>query len=123
VQKGAPRSAVLLAVVAIGIVACEPLSQSDVAGNPQRGRVLIEQYGCVTCHTVPGAGAARGNVGPPLGGIRDQVYLGGVVTNSPQNMARWIRAPQAFAPRSAMPDLGVSEGDAQDIVAYLYRLR
>jgi cytochrome c2 len=49
--------------------------------------------------------------------------LGGVLPNSPENMVRWLRAPQQFAPLSAMPDLGVTERDARDIAAYLETLK
>jgi hypothetical protein len=38
-------------------------------------------------------------------------------------MIRWLRDPQEVNPRSAMPDLGVSERDARDIAAYLYTLK
>jgi cytochrome c1 len=34
-------------------------------------------------------------------------------------MRRWIQSPQAIAPGTAMPDLGVSEREAQAIAAYL----
>src|SRR5690606_50000 len=36
------------------------------AGVPGRGRELIEAYGCVTCHEVPGTRGLGGQVGPPL---------------------------------------------------------
>jgi cytochrome c1 len=35
-------------------------------------------------------------------------------------MERWIRDPQHVSPGTAMPDLGVGEGDARDITAFLY---
>jgi cytochrome c len=38
-------------------------------------------------------------------------------------MVRWLRQPQAVNPKSAMPDLGVSESDARDIAAFLSTLR
>jgi cytochrome c len=46
-----------------------------------------------------------------------------VLPNTTENMVRWIRQPQAVNPRSAMPDLGVNERDAQDIAAYLSTLK
>ena len=48
------------------------------------------------------------------------VYVGGVVTNSPDNLIKWILSPQAFSPRSAMPATGITEAEARDIAAYLY---
>jgi cytochrome c1 len=38
-------------------------------------------------------------------------------------MARWLRAPQALAPLTAMPNLGMSERDARDIAAFLATLK
>ena len=94
-----------------------------LAGDPERGKLLLRQYGCGSCHTIPGVATARGNVGPPLDRIASRVYLAGVITNTPQNMVRWIRSPQQIEPRTAMPDLQVSEQHAQDMTAYLYRLK
>lgn len=66
--------------------------------------------------------AAKGNSGPPLAGVGRRVYLAGVLPNSPENMVRWIRAPQQFEPRTAMPDLQVGEAHARDMAAYLQEL-
>ncbi|MCD6044533.1 MAG: ctaC [Burkholderiales bacterium] len=87
------------------------------------GRLLLRQFGCGSCHEIPGVAAAQGRVGPPLGAVARRVYLGGVLPNSPENMARFIRRPQEFDPRTAMPDLGVTEAHARDMVAYLYTLK
>jgi hypothetical protein len=38
-------------------------------------------------------------------------------------MAAFIRAPQLADPRTAMPDLGIGEDHARDMVAYLYTLK
>lgn len=111
-------------VTALGLVlaACgEP--QSAPSGDPERGRLLLRQFGCGDCHTIPGVAAAKGTVGPPLAEIASRVYLGGVLANTPENMARFIRAPQEVAPRTVMPDLQVGEAHARDMVAYLYTLR
>ncbi len=51
------------------------------------------------------------------------MYLAGVLPNTPENMARWIREPQTVKPGDAMPDLGVSERDARDMTAFLARQR
>jgi cytochrome c2 len=66
---------------------------------------------------------ASGKVGPPLEGIAGRVYLGGVLPNTPENMASFIRAPHKADPRTAMPDMGVTEAHARDMVAYLYTLK
>jgi mono/diheme cytochrome c family protein len=94
------------------------------SGDPGRGQVAIYQYACTACHQIPGterAGSAP--VGPPLDRIGTRAVIAGVMPNTPANMVRWLRAPREVAPRSAMPDLGVTERDARDIAAYLYTLR
>ena len=97
--------------------------QLALDGNAEQGRLLLRQFGCGSCHRIPGVADAQGNVGPPLDGVGKRVYLAGLVPNSPQAMARWIRNPKAFDPHTAMPVLGVGEEHARDMVAYLYRLR
>jgi cytochrome c len=92
-------------------------------GDPSRGPALMRKYGCQSCHTIPGVVGADGLVGPPLAGIASRSYIGGVLTNAPDNMLRWIRDPKAVDPLTAMPNTGVTESDARHIVAYLYTLR
>jgi mono/diheme cytochrome c family protein len=95
----------------------------DGKASAARGAQAISQYACVTCHEIPGIVGANAPVGPPLAGVASRLMLGGVLPNSPENMVQWLRAPQQFAPLTAMPDLGVTERDARDIAAYLATLR
>jgi cytochrome c2 len=95
----------------------------DAAPDAARGRKAIHQYACVTCHAIPGIVGPNAPVGPPLAAIGTRGFIAGVLPNTPQNMVRWLRHPQAVNPRSAMPDLGVTERDAHDIAAYLSTLR
>lgn len=92
-------------------------------GNPENGKLLLRQFGCGACHRISGVADAQGNVGPPLDGVGKRVYLAGVLPNSRQSMMRWIRTPKAFEPQTAMPNLGVGEEHARDMVAYLYSLK
>jgi cytochrome c len=115
----------MLALALVGtLCACSSGSRPPApAGDAERGRVLLHQYGCGYCHSIRGVDAARGNVGPPLDDVGRRVYLAGSLPNTPFQMARWIRAPQTYRPGTGMPDLNVSEEDAKDMVAYLSRLR
>jgi cytochrome c len=89
-------------------------------GNPTQAPAAIRRYGCAGCHTIPGIPGGDGQVGGPLADIIHRVYVGGVVTNSPDNLVKWIVSPQAFSPRSAMPATGITEAEARDVAAYLY---
>jgi cytochrome c len=92
------------------------LTGGDIARAPD----LIRRYGCAGCHTIAGIPGGDGQVGGPLKDVRQRVYVGGVVINSPDNMIKWIVSPQTFSPRSAMPATGISEAEARDVAAYLY---
>lgn len=98
-------------------------ASSTAPPSPERGRIAIQQYACVACHTIPGITGPDARVGPPLAGVATRTTLGGVLPNSPDNMVRWIREPQNIAPLTAMPNLGVTERDARDIAAYLATLK
>ncbi len=108
------------------IAGCEdrqPESAMFEGGSAQRGAGLIREYGCGSCHNIPGIAGATGQVGPPLGRIARRAYLGGVLPNQPATMVQWLLDPRAVAPNSAMPAVGLDEADARDIVAYLYTLK
>ena len=92
-------------------------------GNPVRGRAAIRQFGCGSCHAIPGIDGADGMVGPPLTGIAQRAYIAGVLQNSPQNMIRWLEDPPRVDSLTAMPNVGLTGDAARDITAYLYTLR
>jgi mono/diheme cytochrome c family protein len=94
----------------------------DGAPDPGRGLLAIGQYACATCHRIPGVRGAHAPVGPPLDGIGRRKLIAGRLANTPDHMVRWLRAPQAVKPGSAMPDLGLREREARDIAAYLATL-
>ena len=119
------------AAVLLTIAATAFLSQREEArvraratavtgGDPRRGEAMFIEYGCGSCHAVRNVRTAVGNVGPPLDGVATRVIIAGRFANTPANMEHWIRQPQQVSPGTAMPDLGVGEGDARDITAFLY---
>jgi cytochrome c oxidase assembly factor CtaG/cytochrome c2 len=120
-------AAVLPLMVLLALAGCESrpaLSDGDAArltgGDPARGRTAFRRYGCGSCHTVQGVPAADGLVGPPLDGVGARAYVAGVLTNTPEHLARWIQTPREVDPLTAMPDLGVGPAEARDIAAFLY---
>jgi cytochrome c len=91
-------------------------------GEPGRGERAFARFGCGGCHTAPGVVGADGKVGPPLSGMAQRAYVAGVLRNTPDNLAAWIRNPRGIDAQSAMPDTGVGEQDSRDITAFLYTL-
>lgn len=98
----------------------EKVARAITGGDPSRAPALMRRYGCAGCHTIPGVPGGDGQVGASLAGLRHRVYIAGVTANSPDNLVRWIVAPQAFAERTAMPATGITEAEARDVAAYLY---
>lgn len=119
-------------IIPIALLACLTLLGCRVRENPPRrqvsggepapGRQAFLKYGCGGCHFVPNVDRARGRVAPPLMAFSERAYVAGVISNTPENLIHWIMAPEEIAPRTAMPNLGVSEQDARDIAAFLYSL-
>jgi cytochrome c1 len=92
-------------------------------GDAERGKIAFHQYACNMCQETPGVSGPKALAGPPLAGMTKRPYLAGALLNTPENMLLWIRHPQKVNPRTAMPDLGVTEQHARDITAFLYTLR
>jgi cytochrome c1 len=92
-------------------------------GNPARGKQQMVAYGCGSCHVIPGVDQAHGLVGPPLDHFARRPYIAGEVPNNLRFLMQWISVPQSIEPGTAMPNLGVTAGQARDMAAYLYSLR
>ncbi|SCF35801.1 Cytochrome c [Micromonospora purpureochromogenes] len=118
--------AALMILPVVAVTACAsttpPPPPESRNGRPDRGAELITRYGCGSCHTIPGVNRADGLVGPPLTRFGARSYVAGQLPNNADNLRRWISDPQAVEPGTAMPNLGVTAIDAQDIAAYLYTL-
>jgi cytochrome c len=119
------RALVLLVVAAAG--ACgsaggEPY-RTVSGGDAHRGAAKLVQYGCGSCHVIPGIDGAQGIVGPPLLWFGRRTVIAGEVTNTADELVAWIINPQSIEPHTIMPNLGVTEADARDMAAYLYTLR
>lgn len=88
----------------------------------QQGSALFLQRGCVQCHAVAGT-VAQGVIAPDLTNFGQRITLaGGTVANNPENLAAWLRDPQAVKPGNHMPNLQLSEEDISALVAYLLAL-
>jgi hypothetical protein len=88
----------------------------------ENARALMHQYGCPACHVIPGLRGAEGTVGPPLTAVSRRTYLAGRIANTPENMTKWIMNPKEIDERTAMPYMGISRENAQEIVRYLSTL-
>ncbi|HEY5087008.1 MAG TPA: hypothetical protein VII66_06625 [Gemmatimonadaceae bacterium] len=119
------RAVAIAGVVALA--ACGHVDRRDVValrgGSANRGKLAIARYGCNTCHAISGFPDPTVLVAGPVTGIARRAYIAGTLPTTRRNLVMWIRFPHQVKPQTAMPDLGVSAGEARDIAAYLYSLR
>jgi cytochrome c oxidase subunit 2 len=90
----------------------------------QRGERLFRARNCVSCHAVRGVAEATADAGPDLTHFGSRATIGaGVLANTPENLARWLRNPQEVKPGNLMPNVRLTEDEVQALVAYLEGLR
>ncbi len=79
--------------------------------------------GCIACHRIEGTVAA-GVLGPDLTHVGSRRKIAaGILDNTPENMASWLRDPSALKPGSLMPTLNLDEDTIRTLVAYLESLK
>lgn len=93
----------------------------DSAVSDDRDAFLAES--CVNCHRVRGT-MAQGSFGPDLTHLMNRGTLAsGMIANTPENLAEWVRDPQSIKPGCLMPAFGLDETRRTSIVRYLQTLR
>lgn len=77
---------------------------------------------CIACHAIQGI--SFGVLGPDLNHLGSRSMLaGGILDNTAENLAAWLRDPVATKPGSLMPVIGLSEEEVAALVAYLQSLQ
>lgn len=93
------------AFVLLGSIIVLHGAAASAAGNAEAGWQLARQW-CSGCHVVDSTGRGT-DVAPPFGTIAQQ-----------RGNRQWVRA-WLQSPHPAMPNLHLSRGEIDDIVAYL----
>jgi cytochrome c oxidase subunit 2 len=89
----------------------------------QRGALLFQRLTCVNCHAIGGS-TTPVQPGPDLRHVAARTTLGaGVVANTPEGLARWIKNPQALKPGNLMPSMRLNQEQVSDLATYLAQLR
>ncbi len=79
----------------------------------QMGEMVFDKFwGCMACHLIE----------PEYGGFSGPELYTAAQRLQPEYMASFIRNPQAWQPKTWMPNKGVSEGNLQKMVHYLQAL-
>ena len=101
--------------------------------DAKAGEALFTEKGCITCHTINGKNQAAFDIAPNLTNLKDRTSIASaLIDNTPENLARWIKAPRDVKPGVLMcwppqmdrtsPDCGkfpVSDDDVKKLIAYL----
>jgi cytochrome c oxidase subunit 2 len=106
-----------------------------VASDPlvEQGRAIFHSQTCVACHAIAGTNA-QGVIAPNLTLVgRRTSIAAGWLENTPENLVRWITAPQDVKPGALMPGVAVAGGNwpatnlteeqVRAVAAYLSSLR
>jgi cytochrome c oxidase subunit 2 len=89
----------------------------------RRGRELLEQRPCASCHTVAGT-RALGGTGPDLSHFASRATLAaGAAPNERLALGEWLKNPNALKPGAQMPAVPLSPAELEAIVDYLRSLR
>jgi cytochrome c oxidase subunit 2 len=89
----------------------------------QRGQQIFAQQACGNCHAIRGTSAA-GGVAPDLTHVGSRTTLGaGALTNTPDNLQRWLHDPQKIKPGANMPTFKLYDADVQALTTYLEGLK
>jgi mono/diheme cytochrome c family protein len=92
-------------------------AKKTLAGNPERGEVLMENVGCKGCHIVEPEDREHRTDGRSYDIGPDLSTVGLKATE--EWIYDWVKNPKHFAPETQMPNLRLSDQEAADIAAYL----
>jgi cytochrome c oxidase subunit 2 len=82
------------------------------------GAQLFLQKGCIGCHSLDATKPM--GVGPNLAGVGTRTKIAaGWLENTDANLQKWIQHPQEVKTGVLMPNLGLTDAEAQALVAYL----
>ncbi len=102
------------------------MQEPAVAPQEQMARLgagVFMSNACVGCHRIEGT-PAQGIVGPDLTHVGSRTTIAaGVLENTPENLARWIKTPQEIKPGNYMPYVALTDEQVDQLVAYLLSLK
>jgi cytochrome c oxidase subunit II len=103
-------------------VARQKAAPAEPSGLAAEGKAIFAKSACVGCHTIDGVSA--GMLGPNLTHFGGRTMLAaGMWPNTPDNVAAWVREPQRLKPGAKMPELGLTDAQANAVAAYLTGLK
>jgi cytochrome c oxidase subunit 2 len=100
-----------------------PVAREPVGATALAGRSLFFSQTCINCHAIEGTSAIA-DAAPDLTHLAARRQLAaGVITNTPQNLALWLRNPQDVKPGCKMPNFNFDDDQVTELTAYLEGLK
>lgn len=103
----------------------QQMALAQTPGAPERlaGQQVFLSHPCASCHTIAGTDAG-GRMGPDLTHFGGRATIAaGLLRNTPQALATWLKDPQAQKPGVNMPKVELSADERSQLVAYLEGLK
>jgi cytochrome c oxidase subunit 2 len=98
-------------------------AENPTAESAQAGKNFFFAQTCANCHAIRGTTAVR-TAGPDLTHLASRSQLAaGILDNTPQNLAGWLKNPQQVKPGCQMPNFSHTDDQVTQLVAYLEGLR
>ncbi|HZL63808.1 MAG TPA: cytochrome c oxidase subunit II [Thermoleophilia bacterium] len=98
-------------------------AQAATGADAVAGEQLMPTIACGGCHTVRGT-TMQDTFAPDLTHFGSRGGIGAyTLTNTPQNLLKWLQDPQAVKPGCNMPRIPLSLPQQQELVAYLEELK
>jgi len=102
-----------------------PGAESLTLGSARRGRELMEQKGCASCHAFSGVPSFTASEAPPVGS--DAARAAALAPDlrftrerfRPDRLLGFLLDPKAVKPDTRMPNFDLSRDQAADIAAYV----
>jgi cytochrome c oxidase subunit 2 len=98
-------------------------AENPIAEAAQAGKNFFFAQTCANCHAIRGT-TSRATAGPDLTHLASRRQLAaGLLDNTPQNLARWLKNPQQLKPGCQMPNFSLTDDQVTQLVSYLEELR
>ncbi len=95
----------------------------DLTGDAAEGKEVFLHGTCSVCHTIKGT-EAEGLLGPNLTHFSSRLVLAGaVLTNTPENLYKWLEDPEKVKSGVMMPKPDISDSERRLLVAFLESLK
>jgi cytochrome c oxidase subunit II len=83
------------------------------------GWKVFQGMTCMNCHALRGT-QAQARVAPDLTHLDDrQTLAAGLLANTSQNLADWLKNPQSVKPGCLMPNLQLTDAQTAELTDYL----